>query len=282
MKLVHKLLTFEVKKVDEASRSFWAVASTEAKDFSGDIMHADGWILDRFLANPVIPWGHDYDQPPVARAIEVKIEASKLMVKIQFPTAEEYAYADTIFRLYKGGYLRAFSVGFNPVEFKNLPDGGREYFKQELLEISCVTLPDNQEALIAGLQKAVEAGEISDEEAKALELRGAEAERKALWGLVSKQADKIKALAAKVEALEQAQNEQPQTDPEALAKAAQASEHVAKLETRLKALEEAQAKQQPEQTIEMKTLAGAIEQQVSKTIGAAVTKAIKYHLGQVD
>ncbi len=100
------------------------------------------------------------------------------MIKLQFATAEEYPFADTIYKLYKGGYLRAFSVGFDPVESKDLGGWAQEYLKQELYEVSCVTVPANPEALM----KAVEAGEITDEEAKALELRGEQAERKALWG----------------------------------------------------------------------------------------------------
>ena len=156
MKLIHKVMDFNVGRVDEKERTFWAVASTGGLDRQGDIIDASGWELSNFLKNPVIPWAHDYNSPPVAKALEVKVEGKSLVFKAQFPSPEEYAFADTIFKLYKGGYLRAFSVGFSPIqsEVVTVEKHGRSitgtrYLKQELYEISCVTLPANPEALVA-------------------------------------------------------------------------------------------------------------------------------------
>ncbi|MBU1154655.1 MAG: HK97 family phage prohead protease [Proteobacteria bacterium] len=156
MKLVHKVMDFEVGQADEETRTFWAVASSPTVDRQGDLIEPTGWDFANFLKNPVIPWSHDYASPPVARALAVKVDQGRLLFKAQFPTAEEYAFADTIYRLYKGGYLRAFSVGFAPLESEVATHavGGRSltgtrYLKQELYEISCVTLPANPEALVA-------------------------------------------------------------------------------------------------------------------------------------
>ncbi|MCF8033868.1 MAG: HK97 family phage prohead protease [Desulfarculaceae bacterium] len=156
MKLVHKVMDFEVNRADEDNRTFWAVASSPTVDRQGDLVEPDGWDFANFLRNPVIPWAHDYASPPVARALAVKVENGRLLFKAQFPTAEEYAFADTIYRLYKGGYLRAFSVGFAPLESEvatHRVSGraltGTRYLRQELYEISCVTLPANPEALVA-------------------------------------------------------------------------------------------------------------------------------------
>ncbi|MBA4406987.1 hypothetical protein C0389_06910, partial [bacterium] len=97
-------------------------------------------------------WAHKYDEPPIGKVEKIKVENGKLLFKPKFATKEEYEFADTIFKLYKGGYLSAFSVGFDPKEWANKEskDGtftGREYFKQELLELSGVPVPCNQEAL---------------------------------------------------------------------------------------------------------------------------------------
>lgn len=153
--LVHKVLDFAVSQVDEVNRTFWAVASTGEVDRQGDIIEAAGWDLANFRANPVIPWAHDYGAPPVAKALEVRAEDGRLVFQAQFPTAEEYPFADTIFKLYRGGYLRAFSVGFAPIQSEVVAStlGGRaltgtRYLKQELYEISCVTLPANPQALV--------------------------------------------------------------------------------------------------------------------------------------
>ncbi len=153
--LVHKVLDFAVSQVDEANRTFWAVASTGKLDRQGDIIEPTGWDLSNFLSNPVIPWAHDYAAPPVAKALEARAEDGRLIFQAQFPTAEEYPFADTIFKLYRGGYLRAFSVGFSPIasEMATSQVNGRtvtgtRYLRQELYEISCVTLPANPQALV--------------------------------------------------------------------------------------------------------------------------------------
>ena len=116
MSLVHKILDFEVDRVDDAARAFWAVASTGQVDRQGDLIEPNGWDFANFMKNPVIPWAHDYAAPPVAKALAVKVEGARLLFQAQFPTAQEYACADTIYQLYRGGYLRAFSVGFAPLQ----------------------------------------------------------------------------------------------------------------------------------------------------------------------
>lgn len=156
MKLVHKIMDCQLSGIDEQARTFWAVASTEKIDRQGDLIDAAGWDFSNFRQNPVIAWAHDYSQPPVAKALELRVDDGRLLFLAQFPTAEEYAFADTIWRLYKGGYMRAFSVGFAPLDSRlesRMIDGravtGNHYLKQELYEISCVTLPANPDALVS-------------------------------------------------------------------------------------------------------------------------------------
>lgn len=156
MKLIHKLIDFSIGQVDEEARTFWAVASTNGVDRQGDSIEAVGWDLSNFMKNPVIPWAHDYMRPPVAKALECKVEDGRLVFHAQFPPAEDYKFSDTVFRLYRGGFLRAFSVGFSPIEseMQTIKVGdqartGTLYRRQELYEISCVTLPANPQALLA-------------------------------------------------------------------------------------------------------------------------------------
>lgn len=146
--LVRKIVAAEIKALEEDRRTIVAVASTESPDRANDVIRADGWSLGNFMKNPVIVWGHDYSAPPVAKAVRVWTEGPALMFEAQFPTVDEYPFGDTIYRLIKGGYLRAFSVGFDPIESKDREGYGREYIKQELWEISLVTVPMNPEALV--------------------------------------------------------------------------------------------------------------------------------------
>ncbi|APT75052.1 hypothetical protein LN42_00560 [Marinitoga sp. 1137] len=145
---IEKDLPIQIKEVNEIERSFWAVASTETVDRYGDIVEQNGWEFDNFLKNPVIPWGHNYSQPAIAKVAELKVVDGKLYFKAQFPKKGTYELADIVFELYKEGILNAFSVGFIPKEYQPNEFGGYTYKKSELLEISAVTVPANQEALI--------------------------------------------------------------------------------------------------------------------------------------
>ena len=156
MKLVQKILECDLNGIDEQARTFWAVASTEGVDRQGDRIDAQGWDFSNYLGNPIIAWAHDYNQPPVAKCLRLATDHGRLLFQAQFPTAEEYPFADTIWKLYKGGYMHAFSVGFSPIDSRvetHVADGrsvtGNHYLKQELFEISCVTLPANPDALVS-------------------------------------------------------------------------------------------------------------------------------------
>jgi len=167
MSLTHKAIPFEIKEVDEEGRTFLAVASTEDEDRDGDRIMADGWNLENFRKNPVIPWVHRYSDPPVAQAVDVFVEGKKLMFRPKFASADEYPFADTIFKLYKGGFLRSFSVGFDPKRHEVVDRGkgrrGYDFLEQELWEISAVTVPSNPNALVAAAKKGV----INEDEAEA-------------------------------------------------------------------------------------------------------------------
>lgn len=158
---IYRTINFKIKDINEEDRSFTAVASDDSTDRHGESIKQDGWDLENFVKNPVVPWGHDYYMPPVAKAIEIGMVEGKLMFKPKFASIEELSedpsnpsdwakFVDTIFRMYKGGYLRAFSVGFIPKEME-----GDTFIKQELLEVSAVTVPSNPNALALAFKEGV-------------------------------------------------------------------------------------------------------------------------------
>jgi len=157
---INKVLNFEIKQIGlEEDRVLRFVGSDETPDRDSDIIEVSGWKLDEYLKNPVFLWAHQHDQPPVGKAVNVTIDAvsKKLLFDIKFPTADEYPFADTIYKLYKGGYLNATSVGFQGVKYKTRDDDavidkpewqrGRRYMEQKLLELSAVPVPSNPNAL---------------------------------------------------------------------------------------------------------------------------------------
>ncbi|MBW1777363.1 MAG: HK97 family phage prohead protease [Deltaproteobacteria bacterium] len=172
---LYKDIGVSIKEVDDASRTFTAVASTEDVDRDGDMIRADGWNLKEFKKNPVIPWGHNYSLPPVARAVKVWVDGKKLMVKIKFPQPEtvgEFSFEDKIYRMYRDGFLNSFSVGFNADRFEHVErraNGrsriGTDFIKQTLWEISAVTIPANPGATI---ERAKSEGILTDEDVEIL------------------------------------------------------------------------------------------------------------------
>lgn len=140
----------KIEQLDEREMTFLAVGSTEDEDRDKDIIRVSGWQLGNFKNNPVLPWSHNYYEPPVGKAIMIKKDNAKkkLIFKPKFDAND--AKAVLIFNKYKNGYLNTFSVGFLGIE-RSLREegnywGGSEYTKQELLEISPVTVPCNPNA----------------------------------------------------------------------------------------------------------------------------------------
>lgn len=181
---IWRTINFKITEINEDERSFMAVASDNSTDRHGERIEQEGWDLENFIKNPVVPWGHDYYNPPVATAVEVGLKDGKLMFKPKFATVAELSsdpsnpsdwakFVDTIYNMYKGGYLRAFSVGFIPKEMD-----GDTFKKQELLEISAVTVPSNPNALALAYKEGV----IDDEQRKIL-VKTYEAQIKSLTDL---------------------------------------------------------------------------------------------------
>ena len=135
-----------VKRVDDTDASpMTFIASTEAPDRFGDILSAAGWELSQFEKNPVILFSHDHRIMPVARAPKVWVAEKQLLNTVEFDAGDPFALA--IKGKYIRGMMRGESVGFKPLEFEEMNGGGILFKKQELLEISLVSVPANPEAL---------------------------------------------------------------------------------------------------------------------------------------
>ena len=53
---------------EPVERGVWFTCSTEVRDRDRDRISVDGWDLHNFLANPVVPWCHNYQAPQIGRA----------------------------------------------------------------------------------------------------------------------------------------------------------------------------------------------------------------------
>jgi HK97 family phage prohead protease len=155
MKTVFKSFSVEVKAIDIEAGVFEAMISTEAIDRSGDIVRATGAKIENFMRNPVVMWAHDYSLPPVAKAISLEIIAGVgIKSAFQFAPWGANAQADTVRKLWAGGFLNAVSIGFIPTKSEDIKGENandwfapQDYLEWELLEYSIVPIPANQEAL---------------------------------------------------------------------------------------------------------------------------------------
>lgn len=152
-----------IKSIDEANRTITFVASTQTEDRYGDCVMVEGWDTSNYAKNPVFLWAHDSSQLPIGKCVGLaKQMGSKpaLVQKIQFATADENPFAENVWKLYKGGYLSAVSVGFIPHEMSLRMDEetgyitGYDMTKQELLELSAVPVPANPEALALAMKSS--------------------------------------------------------------------------------------------------------------------------------
>lgn len=136
----------EVKALDDPMQVS-SIISTAAVDRMGDVVCQDGWELDNYKLNPVVLINHDYNKLPIGKCIDITVKDGRLSATTQFA---ETQMGREVAQLYRGGFMRSFSVGFRPLEWEPLKNGnGFRYTKNELLEYSCVVVPANQEATLS-------------------------------------------------------------------------------------------------------------------------------------
>ena len=169
----------QVKGFNEAGE-LEAIASNGRLDRSGESIDPGAWEQDLpdFLANPVILATHqqrlDNGHSPVIGSVK-SIQAGKggLVFVMKFAGTDLGRQYE---QLYREGHMRAFSVGFIPVSgrMEDLPDAGGKgrvkvwvHTRCKLLEISCVPVPANPDALAKALA-AEHAGEFADSVAAAV------------------------------------------------------------------------------------------------------------------
>src|SRR4030043_1112216 len=156
----------EVKEVEGEDRTFLVTISTANPDRSGDIVRPEGMVIDNYLKNPVVSAFHDYRSPAIGQALEIQHDENSVIAKVKFADKGTYPLADTLHDLYRQGIMRAWSIGFMPLESNILDGDGREFTKWELLEFASVLVPANPEALTIMRTKGFDPDKIMEEQDK--------------------------------------------------------------------------------------------------------------------
>jgi HK97 family phage prohead protease len=177
--LILKQYDSEVKAI-EGERALSVTITTNDVDRSGDIVEPKGAKLTNFKKNPVVLMSHDYSGLPIGRATDLAKSDNSITAKVVFPEEGTYPLADTVFNLYKQGFMKAWSIGFIPIKSEDITDDeekdsktvryGKRFKTWELLEFSACAVPANPHALTNMLSKGInveplkEAGFIEIEE----------------------------------------------------------------------------------------------------------------------
>lgn len=136
---------------DEDTGTFRVVGTSEHLDRYNEVIRIDGWETERYMANPVILWGHDHSRL-IGMTTSIEVRDGQMIFTGKFAPTEE---AQEKRRLYDLGFLRATSVGFIEKERE-----GNLITKAELLELSFVSVPANPFALSLAMEKELSVSEL--------------------------------------------------------------------------------------------------------------------------
>lgn len=171
-KMIRKELEIEVQ--EKRANGGRILINTGVVDRDKDRVLPTGAQIDNYMRNPVVQWGHNYQDPWATIGKTTTLEISEAGIVADFelrPAANESDPQHVVQLLWDGGWVRTASIGFIPSASDENEHGGRDFAQWELLEWSLVPIPANQEALrlaVKGLgiaEKPVERekGEIGEE-----------------------------------------------------------------------------------------------------------------------
>lgn len=216
---------FEVMNIKAeamADRVIRFKGTDETVDRAGDVMTGEGWEVENYKRNPIFLWAHNYGDLPIGKTVGLSYDEKEKgwLFDVQFASHDEYPFADTVYKLYKGKYLNAVSVGFIPKEMdEKTKEGGRKILKKELLELSGCPVPCNPNALQMSFRKAVGDKAVNEQEYLELLASLEKVEKVSELDLLKQQ---VEGLEARVKVLEDkavepdkpAEEKPPETDPD--------------------------------------------------------------------
>ncbi len=151
-----------VKVVDDPARVLRFTISDQAPDRSNDRMNQKGMITTDYERSPLVYFQHaprfDPTAKPIARTLKIKKERGEVPFTwadaIYAGDEQRHEEAELCYRLARDGFITSASVGFVPLERKDLPSKDRkqggypgfEILSWDLREWSNVGIPDNVRA----------------------------------------------------------------------------------------------------------------------------------------
>ena len=148
-----------ITKSGMKDRTATFIISTEDVDRDNDIIKQEGWQLDNFWKNPILQVGHDSSKFPVGTFTNIYTSDGVTYGTARFADKGTSEVADLAYDLIQQDILRSVSVGFRGKGESN-DYGGVTYNEAELLEVSLVNIPANQNAQVVAKAYSEETKDI--------------------------------------------------------------------------------------------------------------------------
>jgi len=142
--------SFSVKAQGDKPIIVEGLANRAVIDRGNELIPGNAWDLDNFKKNPVLLFQHGRDMRigsmPIGKVTGIKTNEDGLTIRGEIMESENEDFK-FLAKLIKSGILKTFSVGFNPIEMDTREDDGVTVIsKAELLEVSVVNIPMNQDS----------------------------------------------------------------------------------------------------------------------------------------
>ena len=141
-----------VKSIDEDRRVIRGIATTPSVDRVGDIIDPLGV---RFTNPMPLLRAHDHQQPIGSVRFEAPTKDG-IGFEAEIPKIEEPGLlkdrVDMAWGEIKHGMVRAVSIGFRPIEYSYIENGGIRFSEVEVFELSAVAIPAQADAIITTIK----------------------------------------------------------------------------------------------------------------------------------
>ena len=121
------------------------IFNTEEVGRDGHVVLNRGIQTANYDRNPTILFAHNDGQPPIGRAVAIRIGEPASKVDIEFTSRDLYPFGATIGEMVRAKFINTCSMSWMPIKWKVSTDknraGGVDFLEVDLLEISIVPLP---------------------------------------------------------------------------------------------------------------------------------------------
>lgn len=149
MNLARAYSWIDIKAFDEKKRTLEGTATTPSPDRMADRVNPLGAEFE--LPIPFL-WQHRHDSP-AGSVIDADVKSTGIKFKAEIAQTDEPGklkdFLDFVWQSLKLKLVRATSIGFAPLQWSFIENGGIDYEKWSWLELSGVTIPANPDAVIS-------------------------------------------------------------------------------------------------------------------------------------